>query len=220
MKFQSSKNLCALVFVIALVFVSFSCKKSQTSINQTTVEATANQPTIKAPTPTDAYKLLFEAVKAKDTGKIRQLISKNSLALAGYAAQTFKHSMEKQLENGMVETTMTDSLPEIRDERIKDNFGAIEVFNQKANRWEDTAFVFEDGGWRLAVGDQYNGTYQSPGKGQAQTESEASNSMNNMTPLTTNTNGKFPPAKNSNVKTIEVPLENANKMPDDKKKND
>ncbi len=209
MKFQSSKNLCAFVFVIALVFVSFACQKAQTSGNQ----SAADKETIKAQTPTEAYKLLFDAVRAKDTGKIRQMMSKNSMGLAGFGAQTYKQSMEKQLENGLLETTMTDSLPQIRDERVKDNFGAIEVYNQKANHWDDTPFIFEDGGWKLAVGDQYKGTYVSPGKGQAQIASEASNSMNNMTPLVTNTNGKFPPAKDSNVKTVEVPLENANKAP-------
>jgi hypothetical protein len=172
--------------------------------------------------------MLFAAVKAKDTARIRQLLSKNSMTLAGIGAKQFGNSIEKQIENGMLATTFADALPQIRDERVKGNFGAVEVFNQKTNRWDETAFILEDGGWRLAAGDQVNGTYQSPGKGQAQTETEAAGaSGSNLTPLSANTNGKFPPinanvkssaAGGDKVKTAEVPIEKANKKPVDEKK--
>lgn len=219
MKFQTIKNLCAAVFALALGFVSFSCQATQTANNQAANQSAADvKKTINPQTPTEAYKMLFEAVKAKDTGKIEQILSKKSMSLAAYAAQTYKHSMEKQLENGMLETTMTDSLPEIRDERIKDNFAGIEVFNNKTNEWKETPFVFEDGGWRLAVGDQFANTYKSPGKGQAEIERQAANSAgNNMIKITPNMNGQTTD-KNSNVKTAEIPIEPRAKQPDGKEK--
>ena len=207
MKFQNGKNLCAGVFAVVLAFVSFSCQNAQTPGNTATANQAAVKKTINPQTPTESYKLLFEAVKAKDTGKIQQLFSMKSTALAISAAKQYNKSLEKQLENAMQETTMADSLPEIRDERVKDNFGAIEVFNQKTNQWDDTVFVFEDGGWRLAIGDQWANTYKSPGKGQAQIQRQAANaSGNNMIKITPNMNGaNMPP--NSNVKTAEVPVE-------------
>ncbi|MDQ6787454.1 MAG: hypothetical protein M3033_11665 [Acidobacteriota bacterium] len=221
MKFQSSKNLCACAFAVALVFVSFSCQSAQTSSNQTAVNPAAKvQKTINPQTPTEAYQLLFAAVKAKDTGKIQQILSLKSNAMAISAAKQYNHSLEKQLENGMLETTMTDALPDIRDERVKDNFGAIEVFNHKTNQWDDTAFIFEDGGWRLAVGDQFADTYKSPGKSQAQIAAQAANSTgNNMIKITPNMNGgKVPTISDStNVKTAQIPIEPRSKTPKEKK---
>ncbi|HXG84492.1 MAG TPA: hypothetical protein VNI84_10735 [Pyrinomonadaceae bacterium] len=210
MIFQSVGKLVAFVFIAAAAFAGFSCKQAEAPGNQTA--NAGNRETIKASSPTEAYKMLFAAVRAKDTDKIRQMLSKNSMALAGSAAMQFNHTIEKQLENGMLETTITDTLPEIRDERVKDNYGAVEVYNKKASRWDETFFVNEDGGWKLAVGDAFNGSYKSPGKGRAQLEAEASNSAgDNMIPGMPNTNGK--PSASGNVKTIEVPVEDSTKKP-------
>lgn len=216
MIFQSSGKLIVFVFVVASAFAGFACQKANTSGNQ--AANAANQETIRAGSPTEAYKMLFAAVRAKDTDKIRQLLSKNSMALAGSAAVQFNHTIEKQLENGMLETTITDTLPEIRDERVKDNFGAVEVYNKKAGKWDDTAFVLEDGGWKLAVGDMFKGDYKSPGKGRAQTESEASNSAGGgMIEMKPNMNGNSS-ANVGSVKTVEVPIENPTRKPDNFKK--
>jgi hypothetical protein len=57
--------------------------------------------------------------------------------------------------------------------------GAVEVWNAKDRRWEDLGFVREDGRWKLAFGDQFAGTFKSPGKGRAQKEAEAANAMGN-----------------------------------------
>ncbi|HXH69698.1 MAG TPA: hypothetical protein VNI60_05040, partial [Pyrinomonadaceae bacterium] len=190
--------------------LSFSCQNAQTSQTQTT----ANQEPVSARTPSDAFKSLYAAVKAKDNAKIQQLMSSNTLTFAGFAIEQQKQSLEKVLENGLTATTFASSLPEIRDERVNGNFGAVEVFSQKDNRWEDLPFVLEDGSWKLAVGDSFKGTYKSPGKGQAQIEMETNNPMGgDMIPSETNTNGKFPRVKNGDVETVEVPFKNSNKAP-------
>ncbi|MDQ3181098.1 MAG: hypothetical protein M3Q33_11320 [Acidobacteriota bacterium] len=193
MKFQNSHKFIALFFVALL---GISCQKQTTEGG-------------KASTPTEAYQMLYTAVKAKDTEKIKQVMSKNSLALAEAQAQRQKQTLEKTLENGFLATTFSDTMPQIRDERVKDEFGAVEVYNQKDGRWDDTFFINEDGGWKLAVGDMFKGSFKQPGKSKAQLEKEISNSSgNNMIPSAPNINTNFSPNKNSNVKTVEVTPEN------------
>ena len=208
MKFKVIKKIVGLSFVLAFALLSFSCQSS----------GTVNREQVKASTPREAYRLLYEAVKDKDTEGIKQLMSNNTMTFAGFAAEQQKQSLEKMFENGLTATTFADSLPETRDIRVNGNFGAVEVWNQKDNRWDDLPFVLEDGGWKLAVGDAFKGEYKSPGKGQAQLEMEAGNPMNETvaTPAPTNTNGKVPPtdkSKKSRVRMVEVPPEgNANQQ--------
>lgn len=152
--------------------------------------------------PTEAYKQLYAAVKSKDTEKIKATMSKNTQAFAEMVAARQGSPIEKVFENGFTATTFADSLPEIRDERINAEYGAVEVWNSRDKRWEDLGFVFEDGAWKLAIGEMFGGTFKSPGVGRAIKEQEAANLLsNNMVPVTNiNTNA------NSNVKMI-IPKE-------------
>lgn len=196
MKFQISHKFIGLCLVALL---SFSCQKQTTESG-------------KAQTPTEAYQMLFTAVKAKDTEKIKQIMSKNTLGLAEMQSQRQNQTLEKVLENGFLATTLSDTMPQIRDERVKDEFGAIEVYNQKDGKWDETFFINEDGGWKLAIGDLFKNTYKSPGKSKAQLENEAStSSVNNMIPSAPNLNANVFADKNSNVKTVEVTPENKRK---------
>src|SRR5215203_4950392 len=146
--------------------------------------------------PTEAYKQLFAAVKSKDTERIKGMMSKKSQEFAAMVAGRQSQPVEKVYENGFTATTFAESVPEIRDERIEGDYGAIEVWNAKDKRWEDLGFVKEDGAWKLAIGDMFGGTFKSPGKGRAIKEQEAANAMSNTmiqggpsnTNLNTNTN--------------------------------
>jgi hypothetical protein len=154
--------------------------------------------------PTEAYKQLYAAVKSKNTERIKALMTKNTQQFAQMVAAKQNQPIEKVYENGFTATTFADSLPEIRDERIKEPYGAVEVWNEKDKRWEDLGFVYEDGAWKLAIGEMFGGTFQSPGKGRAIKEQEAANLLNanhNMVEVTPN-NANM----NSNVKMI-VPKE-------------
>lgn len=210
MKFKVTQKIIGLGFVLAFAVFSFSCQSTAT-VNR--------EQQAKATTPREAYRLLYEAVKAKDTEGIKLLMSKNTMTFAGFAAQQQNQSLEKMFENGLTATTFADKLPESRDIRVNGNFGAVEVWNEKDNRWDDLPFVLEDGGWKLAVGDAFNGNYKSPGKGQAQLEMEANNPMNETVatptpPAAANTNGKVPPkdrSKKNRLRMVEVsPEGNAN----------
>lgn len=163
--------------------------------------------------PTESYKALYAAVKSKDTEKIKSVMSKKTQEFAQMVAARNNNPIEKVFENGFTATTFAESLPEIRDERIKDEFGAVEVYNSKDSRWEDLGFVNEDGAWKLAIGEMFAGTFKSPGKGRAVKEQEAANlsNANNMVPLIpSNANVNA----NGNVQVIvpkERPQTNTNK---------
>ncbi len=173
MKLRSIKKIIA-GWLFTAAFLSLACQKQAVQNDNSPAQ------TVVAQTPTEAYKLLYAAVKAKDTGTIKQLVSTNTQGLAGFMAQQQKQPIDKIYENGFTATTFSPTLPEIRAERVKDNFGALEVYNSKDNRWEDLPFVLEDGSWKLAVGDVFKDTYKSPGKGQAELEREASGNGNMM----------------------------------------
>lgn len=201
MRFKASGKIINIGAVLALAILTFSCQK------QASTPSAAAPPPVNAQTPTEAYKALYAAVKAKDTAKIKQMMTKDTQSFAEFLAARQKQSIEKTYENGFTATTFASTLPEIRDERVKDNFGAIEVYNQKENKWEDLPFIKEEDGWKLAIGDVFKNTYKSPGKGQDQLEKEAANnSANNMIPLA-NANGGFP-SEGGGKKSIEVPPDN------------
>lgn len=194
MKLSIHNKIITVGLLFVLAFLSFSCQK------QAAEKSTATAETVKTGSPTEAYKMLYAAVKAKDKAKIRQLVSKSSMGLAQMSAAQQKIEVDQFLENGFTATTFSPTLPEIRDERIKDNFGALEVYNSKENRWEDLPFVYEDESWKLAVGDIFQGNYKSPGDGQAEIERKASGNSNMM--MSTNSNSvnvnkmtQIPPAE-------------------------
>jgi hypothetical protein len=158
MKFQMVRKIILLSFVLTLGLGLAACKKDS---------------------PTEAYKGLFAAVKSKDTEAIKKWMSKSTLGFAESVSKQQNNPIEKVFENGFTGTTFAASLPEIRDERVKDNMGAIEVWNSKAQKWEDLPFIKEEDGWKLAVGDLFAGTYLKPEPGQSQKDAEEANKMSN-----------------------------------------
>jgi Ribosomal protein L7/L12 len=219
------KKIFAVTLVLILSFIIFACQQTTSQIG-------------KAQTPTEAYKMLYAAVKSKNPDEIRKMLSANTFALAEFQASRTNQEVNKVIANGFTETTYSASLPQIRDERVKDSFGAVEVWNEKNRIWEDLPFIMsadltykftgedktkineavkdvlgievkeegntvqgiikgvalnemekikqqlseagaevtvENEGWRLAVGDLFKGTYESPGKSQSFKEREAAN---------------------------------------------
>ncbi|MEO5857437.1 MAG: hypothetical protein ABIR33_00665 [Pyrinomonadaceae bacterium] len=128
-------------------------------------------------TPTDAYKRLYAAVKAKNTEAIKAEFSKNSIGAAEAQAAKMKVPAEEAYRNGFTATTFAETLPEIRDERVNGTMGAIEVWNAKEKKWEDLPFIREESGWKLAVGDLFAGNWKSPGPGRDAKERAAANAV-------------------------------------------
>ncbi|MGI8812071.1 MAG: hypothetical protein ACR2IH_06025 [Pyrinomonadaceae bacterium] len=160
-------RIISLISLLAFfVFLGFACNKTETPDSGAVSSGSS---------PTESYKLLFAAVKSKNTDAIKNQVSGATKDLAVFAAEKQKSPVEKVYENGFTATTFADSLPEIRDERIDGNMGAIEVRNVKDATWEDLPYVKEETGWKLAVGDVFKGTFKSPGEGRAVIEQEAAN---------------------------------------------
>jgi len=112
--------------------------------------------------------------------------------LVGSIAAMQKKPIEDIYANGLTGTLHSETLPEIRDERVNGEMGAIEVYNSTGHKWDDVPFVLEDGKWKLGIGDEWNGKYKSPGKGRDQKEKEAANALS--------TSGNQPsPGTNSNI---------------------
>jgi hypothetical protein len=178
-----------LVLVLAALFVACGDSPGASSSN-----------VIKNPndTPTEAYKRLFAAVKSKDTQAIKAEMSKNTQDFTEFVAAQQKKTVEEVYANGYSQTTFAETLPQIRDERVKDKMGALEVWNAKENKWDDVPFIREEEGWKLAVGDAFKGTWNSPGKGRDAREKEAANALsgNNMINGLPNSNSKSNPAAN------------------------
>lgn len=155
--------------------------------------------------------MLFTAVKAKKSEDIKLMLSKDTLKFAEGAAAQTKKSLEEQIKNGFTRTTFANEMPPIRDERIKDEMGAVEVYNEAEKKWENLPFVLEDGGWKLAIGNLFFGTWKSPGESRSMKEQKIANTMNGNrlvpygnTNFNANTFNQKPiepkPAQNTNLK--------------------
>ncbi len=218
MQFGNFCKIVALTLFASVVVFTFACQTSVTNTNTktavnsgNTVVATNASPESKPPTmtdypvgnantPSDAYRMLFAAVKSQDPTKIKSMLSKGSLGLAEMAAGQQKKTIEEVVRNGFSETTFADTMPQLRDERIKGGYAAVEVWNTTRKQWDDIPFVLEDGSWKAAFGDAFGGKWKSPGKGQAVIEQEAANANNpNLIPLA-NSNGDVKSLKSKPVR--------------------
>lgn len=128
-----------------------------------------------AKTPTEAYKMLFSAVKSKDPEKIKKMLSQSTLKFAEARSAQTQQSVDEIVRNGFSAPAMSENLPQIRDEQTSEQFGMIEVLNSKTKMWEMVPFVNENGGWKLAVGEAFSNTWKQPGKPQSQLEMENAN---------------------------------------------
>lgn len=201
-----------LTITISLIFALtiISCNTQQAKDSNLENKSTAPVEVGGAQTPTDAYTMLYNAVKAKQTAAIKKMMSQKTIGFAEGVAGQQKKPVEAVYENGFTATTFSPTMPQMRDERIKDDMGALEVWSEKDKKWEDLPFIKEDDGWKLAIGDIFAGSYKKPAKGQAQIEDEASNT-NKMIPYgNANINSANPAGKpNPNI-PLQKPL---SKMP-------
>lgn len=124
------KNIVLSLAVFTLLFSAFGCTNTSTAESGEVI---------------DAYKELYTAVQAKDTDKLKKMMSGATLQFVeGVAAQRNK-PVSEILENGLYASTINPELPEIRDQRIKDGkYGAVEVFVKKTGKYEQVYFINEN----------------------------------------------------------------------------
>lgn len=183
------KQIILLALLLMFIAAAFSCS--------------SNQPISGNDTPTEAYKRLYNAVKSKNTDSIKNEMTEKTIAFGKSAAAQYGKPEDKMFENGFTATTFSETMPAIRDERIADNMGAVEVWNSRESRWEDLPFVLENGVWKLAIGEAFGGLYKSPGKGRDLIDKEAANAING-------NNLKAIPAPNMNSAQVITPKVDAN----------
>jgi len=188
------QRIFLLLFILSLLTLTFACSGTGG---------------ISGDSPTEAYKRLFAAVKSKDTEAIKKQLTKKTIELGKMSMSRFKKTEAQAYENGFTSTTFSEMLPEIRDERVKDNMGSVEVWNSKESRWEDLPFINEDGAWKLAVGELFAGSFKSPGKGRDQLEKEAANAVSN----NANAPSLYPNSNNITVANAVPPAPNSNTKP-------
>jgi hypothetical protein len=178
------QTLSAITVLLGCLLSAGSCRQEET----------------RAESPTEAYKRLYTAVKSKDIEAIKKNLTRKTIEFGVFAAARNKVPPEKMYENGFTATTFAPELPEIRDERINGDHGAVEVWNAKESRWEDLPFIREDGAWKLATGELFAGTFQQPGLGRDLRERIAANmALNANQPPDTDINRA--PSKRSNSKS-------------------
>lgn len=118
-------------------------------------------PMLDLSSPTMAYKTLYFAVKCKNTATIKKVLSTETVKFITGTAAMQKKPFDEAIQNGLTESTYSPTLPQICKERIKDKMAAVELKGPR--NWEDLPFILEDGVWKLAVGEIFSGSYQSPG---------------------------------------------------------
>lgn len=176
-----------------VVIIAFACLLNLNCGGQSSSEPRCAA--VGGDTPTAAYKRLYDAVKSKDTEAIKATMTKNTVEFAASVSARNNTPIEKVFENGFTGTTFAETIPETRDERVSCNMGAVEVWNAKSRVWEDLPFILEEGKWKLAIGNLFANTFQSPGKGRAIKEAEAVNAARGNAP---------PPGANTNVNQMPV----------------
>lgn len=205
------KNLFIFGLLTAILCFSIGCENknaANTAQNNNSVVANSQPPTNapQAPkegecsqgtaepdkvisSPTEAYSYLFEAVKAKNIQRVKEISSPGSRQLADFMAGTYKKSCDEVYKNGFTETTFNEKMPQTRDLQIKDNFATLEVKNAKGN-WEVIPFIKEGENWKIAIGEMFFGKFTSPGKPQSIREQELANikAGNKMIPYAANVN--------------------------------
>jgi hypothetical protein len=190
------RNILLLMVVLTSVLSGIACGGGGGNVSNTAPEKTC--PAI-SDTPTEAYKRLYTAVKAKNSDGIAAEMSKKSQEFALGLAQRQNKPIAEIYVNGFTGTTFAETLPEIRDERIAGCWGGVEVRNSKDQIWEDLPFTNEDGMWKFAIGELFGGTFKSPGKSQGTKEKEAANSASGNVPPSNLTNNNTSTMANTNV---------------------
>jgi hypothetical protein len=179
MKFSIFYRIIGLLLLLTTIAFVFSCKPTDPKSTSTNASnATTPKERVEvgnAQSPMEAYKMLFKAVRAEDSESIKKMMSAATLKFVEGAAAQSKQTVEQVLKNGLYASTITDTLPDMRDERVLDNYGAVEIWVAKDRIWEDTNYVKEADGWKIAVGDAFGGTFKSPGIGQSVKEKQAAN---------------------------------------------
>lgn len=104
----------------------------------------------KSSTPTEAMKNFYEAVKKKDAGAVKAMLSKESLKSLEEDAKRKNKSLDEELQLDLIGSMFGDNPPEIRNEKIEGDRATLEFKTEKSPNWSTAKFVKEDGDWKAS----------------------------------------------------------------------
>jgi hypothetical protein len=101
----------------------------------------------KASTPTEAFKLFYEALKNKDVAALKSVISKETLAFIEAEAKTKNKSLDEYLAEES--KSAPQNMPQIGEEKIDGDKATVQFKIDNAPNWSSFSFVKEDGSWKI-----------------------------------------------------------------------
>ena len=101
----------------------------------------------KASTPTEAFKLFYEATKSNDVAALKNLLSKETLTALEAEAKKENKSLSDFLAEGIQSAPAT--MPQVGEEKIDGDRATVKFKSDNASSWSTFSFIKEDGGWKL-----------------------------------------------------------------------
>jgi hypothetical protein len=101
----------------------------------------------KASTPTEAFKIFYEATKNKDMAALKSLIAKENLAAMEAEAKNKNKSLDDYLVEGS--RAVPSTMPQLGEEKIDGDKATLQFKREGATNWSTAAFIKEDGGWKI-----------------------------------------------------------------------
>ena len=161
----------ATIALAALVGLA-GCKKGDSNANGANTRNTANTintttntgtttplgtptSTATASTPTEAFRLYYEAIKRGDAPAVKALFSRSTLQMLEAQAKASNKSIDDVFGEGFQEARqeLPDAVPETRNEKINGDRATLEINDAKKGRWETLNFV-KEGGWKVSFADE------------------------------------------------------------------
>lgn len=110
--------------------------------------------TVAAASPTEAFRLYYEAIKRGDATAVKALFSRATIEMLEAQAKATGKSLDDVFGEGFQEARqeLPDAVPETRNERINGDRATLEINDVKKGRWETLNFV-KEGGWKIGFAD-------------------------------------------------------------------
>jgi hypothetical protein len=103
----------------------------------------------KASTPTEAFKLFYEAAKNKDVATLKRVMSKETLAEMEREAKGKNKSLEDFLSEES-QKGLPPAMPQTGEEKIDGDKATLQFkSDEKATNWSNASFLKEDGEWKV-----------------------------------------------------------------------
>ena len=103
----------------------------------------------KASTPTEAFKLFYEAAKNKDVATLKRVMAKETIA----AMEKEANSKSKTLDDYLGEQSqrgLPPAMPQTGEEKIEGDKATLQFkSDEKATNWSTASFLKEDGEWKV-----------------------------------------------------------------------